>query len=177
MAEQGDLGRVHIVPDSKASPDVQQKVHEAALVVEKELQKKGLAQKESQGSTQIGLASREEPPFPEFSWSSYIQGLGLLFLLLACLWIGVRMLRRYGRFSFIPRPDDLPKDALRMEAQMPLGPRKGLMVVRFLGQRLLLGVTDHEIRLLTKEYIMEEEKKEFEELMEQTPKPPKGDGP
>ena len=38
-----------------------------------------------------------------------------------------------------------------MEAQLPLGPRKGLMVVRFLNKRLLLGVTEQQISLLTEE--------------------------
>jgi Flagellar biogenesis protein len=38
-----------------------------------------------------------------------------------------------------------------MGAQLPLGPRKGLMVVRFLNKRLLLGVTEQQISLLTEE--------------------------
>ncbi|MBQ7585325.1 MAG: flagellar biosynthetic protein FliO [Desulfovibrionaceae bacterium] len=87
--------------------------------------------------------------------------------MLALLWVGVRFLRRYGRFNFLPRPDDLPKDALRMEAQLPLGPRKGLMVVRFLHKRLLLGVTDQQISVLTEEPVNDEEKASFEELVDQ----------
>lgn len=86
-----------------------------------------------------------------FSWSGYIQALGMLLLLLAAIWIALWLLKRYGRFSFLPRPGSMPKDALYMEAQLPLGPRKGLMVVRFLNKRLLIGVTDHQISLLAEE--------------------------
>lgn len=84
-----------------------------------------------------------------FSWGGYFQAIGVLFLLLAALWAGVWLLRKYSKFNFIPKPGMLPRDALRLEAQLPLGPRKGLMVVRFLNKRLLLGVTDHQITLLT----------------------------
>lgn len=91
-----------------------------------------------------------------FSWGGYFQAIGILCLLLAVLWFGVWLLRRYGRFNFLPKPGALPKGALAMEAQMPLGPRKGLMVVRFLNKRLLLGVTEQQITLLTEEYTQNE---------------------
>lgn len=94
-----------------------------------------------------GSAIGQQP----FSWSGYIQAIGILFLLLALLWLVVWLLKRYGRFNFLPRPGSLPRDALLMEAQMPLGPRKGLMVVRFLNKRLLIGITDHQISLLAEE--------------------------
>ncbi|MDE5878695.1 MAG: flagellar biosynthetic protein FliO, partial [Desulfovibrio sp.] len=86
-----------------------------------------------------------------FSWSGYMQAVGILCLLLAGLWFVLWLVRRYGRFNFLPRPGALPRGALVMEAQMPLGPRKGLMVVRFLNTRLLLGVTDQQICLLKEE--------------------------
>lgn len=104
---------------------------------------------------------------PAFTWSGYIQAIGILFLLLAGLWLGVWLIRRYGKFNFLPRPGALPRDALVMEAQMPLGPRKGLMVVRFLNRRLLLGVTDQHITLLTEESAHHEPSKEdFQDIME-----------
>lgn len=84
-----------------------------------------------------------------FSWGGYFQAIGTLFLLLALLWGAVWAVRKYGKFNFIPKPGAFPREALRLEAQLPLGPRKGLMVVRFLNKRLLLGVTDHQITLLT----------------------------
>ncbi len=86
-----------------------------------------------------------------FSWGGYIQALGILAVLLGALWFGTWALRKYGKFNFLPRPGALPRGALVMEAQLPLGPRKGLMVVRFLNKRLLLGVTEQQISLLTEE--------------------------
>lgn len=101
---------------------------------------------------------------PTYSMSNYFQGLGLLFLILALLWFAVRLLKRYGRFGFMPRSSDLPKDALRLEAQLPIGPRKGLMVVRFLQKRLLLGVTEQQISVLTWERV-DDGNVNFEEVM------------
>lgn len=86
-----------------------------------------------------------------FSWGGYLQAVGILFVLLAALWFVVWIIRKYGKFNFLPRPGSLPRGSLLMEAQMPLGPRKGLVVVRFLNKRLLLGVTDQQISLLTEE--------------------------
>ncbi|MDR3357898.1 MAG: flagellar biosynthetic protein FliO [Desulfovibrio sp.] len=103
-----------------------------------------------------------------FSLAGYIQAVGVLFLILALLWGVVWLMRRYGRFNFLPRPGALPRDALVMEAQMPLGPRKGLMVVRFLNRRLLLGVTDRQITFLTEEKACHEPHgADFKDIMEQ----------
>lgn len=88
-----------------------------------------------------------------FSWGGYVQALGILCLLLAALWLVLWLVRRYGRFNFLPRPGALPRGALVMEAQMPLGPRKGLMVVRFMNSRLLLGITEQQICLLKEEEV------------------------
>lgn len=102
-----------------------------------------------------------------FSWGGYFQAIGILCLLLAALWFGVWLLRKYGRFNFLPKPGALPKGALMMEAQMPLGPRKGLMVVRFLNRRLLLGVTEHQISLLTEDNSHNERPaKKFQDIMD-----------
>ena len=103
-----------------------------------------------------------------FSWGSYIQAVGILFLLVAVLWLAVWLARRFGKFNFMPRPGALPRDALVMEAQLPLKPRKGLMVVRFLNKRLLLGVTDQQITLLTEEQAKHEpENADFQQVMEE----------
>lgn len=108
-----------------------------------------------EGAANIGTNVANNPALANaqstFTWGGYIQALGILCLLLAALWFAVWCIRRYGKFNFIPRPGALPKDALIMEAQMPLGPKKGLMVVRFLNRRLLLGVTEHQISLITEE--------------------------
>lgn len=103
-----------------------------------------------------------------FSWGGYIQAIGILCLLLALFWFALWLLRRYGRFNFLPRPGALPRGALVMEAQMPLGPRKGLMVVRFLNTRLLLGVTEHRISLLKEEELHDAPRDDnFEGIMDQ----------
>lgn len=103
-----------------------------------------------------------------FSWGGYFQAIGVLFLLLAALWAGMWFLRKYGKFNFIPKAGALPRNALRLEAQLPLGPRKGLMVVRFLNKRLLLGVTDHQITLLTESDTQYEQNNalEFKDILE-----------
>ncbi len=101
------------------------------------------------------------------SWSGYFQALGTLFLLLAALWLLVWLLRRYGKFRFLPQPGALPRSALHLEAQLPLGPRKGVMVVRFLDKRLVLGVTDQQITLLTETDVChEQDSAEFQEVMD-----------
>ena len=79
-----------------------------------------------------------------------------------------RLARWVGKFNFLPRPGALLRDALVMESQLPLGPRKGLMVVRFLNRRLLLGVTDQQITLLTEEQAQHEpENADFKQIMEE----------
>ena len=103
-----------------------------------------------------------------FSWGGYVQALGILCLLLAGLWFVLWLVRRYGRFNFLPRPGALPRGALVMEAQMPLGPRKGLMVVRFLNSRLLLGVTEQQICLLKEEELHDApQDNDFQGIMDQ----------
>ncbi len=104
---------------------------------------------ESAANVGRNIASSPEMTQSAFTWGGYFQALGILCILLAVLWFAVWCIRKYGKLNFIPRPGALPKDALIMEAQMPLGPKKGLMVVRFLNKRLLLGVTEHQISLIT----------------------------
>ncbi|MDR2694834.1 MAG: flagellar biosynthetic protein FliO [Deltaproteobacteria bacterium] len=89
-------------------------------------------------------------PAPEaFSWSGYFYAIGALCLILGALWGVLWLMRRSGKFRFMPSYDAFPRDALRIEAQIPLGPRRGLMVVRFLNKRLLLGLSDQQINLLS----------------------------
>lgn len=96
----------------------------------------------------VGSAAPGADPAPLFSWGGYFQAVGFMCLLLALLWLAVWTVRRSGKFRFLPMPGALPRDALRMEAQLPLGAKKNLVVVRFLNRRLLLGVTDQRITLL-----------------------------
>lgn len=139
---------------------VEDSIHKAADLVEQAIGMTGDALGEAVGAASdkafesaasVGAAMPAQPDAIQagFSWSGYLQAIGILCLLLAALWFAVWAIRRYGKFNFLPRPGALPKDALIMEAQMPIGPKKGLMVVRFLDKRLLLGVSDHQISLLT----------------------------
>jgi len=97
-----------------------------------------LAGHNSNGSTASGA----------FSWSGYFYAIGALCLILGALWGVLWLMRRSGKFRFMPSYNAFPRDSLRIEAQIPLGPRRGLMVVRFLNKRLLLGLSDQHINLL-----------------------------
>lgn len=85
-----------------------------------------------------------------FSFGSYLRALGVLFLAVAVLWFILRLVRRHAK-SFSHVRAGLDRSLLRMEAQLPLGQRRGLIVIRFEGQRLLLGVTEHSITRLAAE--------------------------
>ena len=93
-------------------------------------------------------ADEQRESEPTFSWGGYFKAIGMLFIVLALLWYVVWHLKRKGAIPGVSR-GSLPKGALRIEGSLPVGPRKGLLVVRFLNQRLLLGVTDHQITLIT----------------------------
>ena len=101
-------------------------------------------------SSPAGNPAPALPPASEatFSWSGYFEALGVMLLLLGGLWLVTWAVRRYAKLPFLPAMGAFPKNGLRMETQLPLGPRRGLVVVRFLNERLLLGVTDQQIRLL-----------------------------
>lgn len=91
----------------------------------------------------------EAPPMPggDVGWSGYFQALGAIFLIIAVLAGGFFLLKRFG-----PRAMGggvFGRGTLQLEAQLPLGPRRSVAVVRFLNKRLVLGVTDSNITLLT----------------------------
>ena len=150
-------------PDPAAGGDVEETVHHAVDMAADAFRETGEALSQAvtaasdsafEGAANVGANIANAPAAAAqsaFSWGGYFQALGILCILLAVLWFAVWCVRRYGKFNFIPRPGALPKDALIMEAQMPLGPKKGLMVVRFMNRRLLLGVTEHQISLLTED--------------------------
>ena len=102
-------------------------------------------------------------PAPEFSWLGYVQAIAVMVLVLLVLWGVVWLLRRSGRFAGIPRAT-LPKGSLFVEGQLNIAPRKGLVVVRFLNKRLLLGVTEQQICMLT-ELELHEDKPSFDSCL------------
>ena len=79
-----------------------------------------------------------------FSWGSYFQALAFLFLIVAILFATLWFLKRKGGLKLLTRQGDLT-----VENRLLLGPKKSLLVVRFLNKRLLLGVTDQQITMLT----------------------------
>ncbi len=85
-------------------------------------------------------------PSSGLGWSGYFQSVGLIFLVLALLCAALYFLKRFGSragFSVFGRSD------LKVEGQLPLGARKNVVVVRTLNKRLVLGVTDTHITLLS----------------------------
>jgi flagellar biogenesis protein FliO len=80
---------------------------------------------------------------PEYNLSSYFLSLGLLFALLGLCWLGVRLLRRRGAWRFLT-----PAQGMQIESRLSLGPKKLLLVLKYRGKRLLLGVTEQQITLL-----------------------------
>lgn len=89
---------------------------------------------------------------PAFSWGGYFMALGMLFLIIAVLWFAVRYLRKKGGLGLFGGGRDI-----QVEARHSLGPKKDLMLVRFLNKRLLLGVTEHHISLLQTEELNQED--------------------
>jgi len=80
---------------------------------------------------------------PVFSWGGYFMALGFMFLLLGLLWFALRFLKKSGGLRFFAGDS-----GLQVESRCALGPKKHLLVVRYLDKRLLLGVTEHHISLL-----------------------------
>lgn len=79
-----------------------------------------------------------------FSWGGYFQALAVLFLIVAVLFTALWFLRRKGGIKLLTGHGNL-----LVESRMSLGPKKQLVVVRFLNKRVLLGVTDQRITMLT----------------------------
>lgn len=89
---------------------------------------------------------------PAYSWTGYFMGIALMFVMLALLWFGARVMKQKGGLRFLGQTPDL-----NVESRLSLGPRKHLLVVRYRGKRLLLGVTEHHIGLLDEEELSAEE--------------------
>ncbi len=111
-----------------------------------------------------------------FTWGAYFQAIGILIALLALLWLVLRLIRKVGAGRFLPANGGFTRRDLRLEAQLPLGRNRSLYVVRYLGKRLLLGVTEQRITLLdldgtddTEGDVPHDERKisDFRQLLEQ----------
>ncbi|WP_461210846.1 flagellar biosynthetic protein FliO [Desulfocurvus sp. DL9XJH121] len=85
------------------------------------------------------------PPTPSYG-GEMLKVLGVLCLILASMFAGLWLLRRFGRRAGL---GVFGGSGLKVEGQLALGPKKQVFVVRFLNKRLVLGVTDTSINLLT----------------------------
>jgi flagellar protein FliO/FliZ len=86
-----------------------------------------------------------------------------LFLILGVILLAYWMLRRFGPRFGLGAP--VKTHGLRVESHLTLGPRKNIMVVRFLNKLLVLGVTDQSINLLT-EVDASDETKDFQAVLD-----------
>lgn len=78
-----------------------------------------------------------------FSFGSYFEALAILFLVLAILWLFVAFFRRKsGTFS-----KSLP--SMRIESRLAIAPKKWIIVAKVMDKRLVLGITDQQITMLT----------------------------
>ena len=86
-----------------------------------------------------------------------------LLLILVVILLAYWMLRRFGPRFGLGSP--AKSRGLRVESYLALGPRKNIMVVRFLNKLLVLGVTDQNINLLT-EVDASDENKDFQAALD-----------
>jgi len=103
------------------------------------------------------LATESTPlalPDVSFSWKGYFKALAILCFLLCAFFSALWLLRRFSRGGMRLMGGG---PELRVESRVALGPRKWVMVVRYMDKRLLLGVTDTKITLLTETPIESEE--------------------
>lgn len=94
------------------------------------------------------MANATVPPLPstDLGYSVVFQMAGALFLVLALLMVASYLLRRYGHKLGV---GGNRRSGLELLGQLPLGPRRGVAVVRFMNRVLVLGVTEQQVNLLT----------------------------
>ncbi len=91
----------------------------------------------------------------------FLQVMGWLFFILACLIALLYLLKR-----FAPKAALAVDGKLTILGQVGLGPKKSLVVVRFLNKMLVLGVTDTQINLITE--MTTDESTSFEDVLGKT---------
>lgn len=92
-------------------------------------------------------------PDVNLSWSGYFEALAILCFVLALLW-GALWLMKRARSGSGFLASSAP--GMRIESRLALGPKKWILVVRYLDRRLLVGVTEQTISLLTDMPVEEE---------------------
>lgn len=98
-------------------------------------------------SGQAGQETAAQSAIPNISltWSGYLQALGMLAFVLAVLWALLWLIRRKGGLRMLGGSSP----ALRLENRLALGPKHWVGVVRYEDRRLVLGICDQNITLLT----------------------------
>ncbi|WP_050775221.1 MULTISPECIES: flagellar biosynthetic protein FliO [Desulfonatronospira] len=87
-----------------------------------------------------------------------------LFLILALIFLLYYLLKKYGHKAGLGRSGS---EYLQTKAVMSLGPRKNIVVVRFLNKYLVLGVTDTQINLLKEMDADHEQEQDFSKVLNQ----------
>lgn len=82
---------------------------------------------------------------PTLNMANYIEAIGMLFGLLALIFLGFYLLKKFSSRTMF---GGTRQHQLTIESTLGLGPRKHVTVVRFLNKRMVLGVTDSSITCL-----------------------------
>ena len=139
--------------DAKSRFDSQQKdeniLDKEQLVHENENTKNSLAQSITPPQDEKITQTLKPIPSSGLSWWKYFQAVGTMLFLLLVLWYTLKIIRKYGNGRFLPSQKLLPKDAMYIEGQLSLGPNRYVAVVNILDRRLILGITEKNITLLT----------------------------
>ena len=87
-----------------------------------------------------------------------------LLLILGLIFLAFALLKRFGLAA---RLQGRSSGTLRVEERIALGPRKQLVVVRFLNKQLVLGVTDTGINLIAEHQSDHEATLDFQTTLDQ----------
>ena len=89
-----------------------------------------------------------DPPIPSGGdlGGAWMSMAGALFLVLALLFVGFYLLKRFGPKTGL---GVFKRGDLKLEGQLSLGPKRSVVVVRFLNKVLVLGVTESQVNLIT----------------------------
>jgi flagellar protein FliO/FliZ len=105
-----------------------------------------------------------------FGWAGYFEALAGVFLILAILVAGFWLVKRYGSRAGLRM---FGRGDLQLEGTLSLGAKRSVVVVRFLNKRLVLGVTDANINLLTE---LDDHDQDFDQALENASREtPRGD--
>ncbi|WP_028574025.1 flagellar biosynthetic protein FliO [Desulfonatronovibrio hydrogenovorans] len=85
-----------------------------------------------------------------------------LLIILGLIFLGFYLLKRFGHKAGLGMGSG---NMLKIVATLGIGPKKSIVVVRFLNKDLVLGVTDSRINLLTEIQVDEESDQKFARVL------------